>query len=102
MARNDYSNRDLDIFISEKIMEKKGTLAYTSNITETWQVVEKMLRKYFCELKLDVFLGGITGDHWVASFYSPRKCKRNEGKGRTAPLAICRAAREAYSGLLGD
>ena len=102
MVRTEYNDRELDIFISEKIMEKKGPLFYTSNITETWQVVEKMMRKYFCELKLDVFLGGVSGDLWVASFYSPMKCKRYEGKGRTASLAICRAAREAHSSLLGD
>jgi len=65
-------------------------------------VVEKMMQKYFCELKLEVYLGGISGDLWKASFYSPRRCKRYEGKGRTASLAICRAAREAYSGLLED
>lgn len=96
------NDRELEVFISEKILEKQGPLFCTSNITETWQVVEKMMHKYFCELKLEVFLGGISGDLWKASFYSPRKCKRYEGKGRTACLAICRAAREAYSGLLGD
>jgi len=102
MALTEYTDRDLDIFISEKIMGKKGSLFYTSNITETWQVVERMMRKYFCELKLDVFLGGISGDLWVASFYNPMKCKRFEGRGKTAPLAVCRAAKEAYFGLLGD
>jgi hypothetical protein len=100
MVHNEYSDRDLDVFISEKVMEKKGALFYTSSITEAWQVVERMMRKYFCELKLDVFLGGVSGDLWVASFYNPMKCKRFEGKGRTASLAICRAAREAYSGLV--
>jgi hypothetical protein len=102
MVHAEYNDRELDVFISEKIMGKPGTLFYTSNITETWQVVEKMMQKFFCELKLEVFLGGISGDLWKASFYSPRKCKRYEGKGRTASLAICRAAREAFSGLLGD
>jgi hypothetical protein len=102
MVRAEYNDRDLDNFISEKIMEKPGPLCYTSDITDTWQVVERMMHKYFCELKLEVFIGGISGDLWKASFYSPRKCKRYEGKGRTPSLAICRAAREAYAGLLGD
>jgi hypothetical protein len=102
MALSEYSDPELDNFISEKIMGKQGALFYTSNITETWQVVERMMRKYFCELKLDVFLGGVSGDLWVASFYNPMKCKRFEGKGRTAPLAICRAAREAFSSLMID
>ena len=96
------ADRELDNFISARIMEKKGTFFYTANITETWQVVERMMRKYFCELKLDVFLGGVSGDLWVASFYNPMKCKRFEARGRTAPLAICRAAREAFSSLMGE
>ena len=100
MALTEYSDPELDNFISEQVMGKQNTLFYTSNITETWQVVERMMRKYFCELKLDVFLGGVSGDLWVASFYNPMKCKRYEGKGRTAPLAICRAAREAFSSLM--
>ena len=100
MAAQEFSDRDLDIFISERIMEGKGTLFYTSNMSDAWQVVERMMRKYFCELKLDAFIGGISGDLWVASFYSPMKCRRYEGKGRTAPLAICRAAREAFSSLM--
>jgi hypothetical protein len=102
MAPSEYTDPELDNFISEKIMGKAGTLFYTSNITETWQVVEKMMRRYFCELKLDVFIGGVSGDLWVASFYNPMKCKRFEGKGRTASLAICRAAREAFLTLMGD
>ena len=97
----EYCDRELDVFIAAKIMEKQGTLFYTSNMTDAWQVVERMMRKYFCELKLDVFIGGISGDLWVASFYSPMKCRRSEGKGRTAPLAICRAARETYLSLFG-
>lgn len=102
MVPTEYCDRELDIFISEKIMEKQGSLFYTANMSDAWEVVEKMMRKHFCELKLDAFIGGISGDLWVASFYSPMKCKRYEGKGSTAPLAICRAARETFLGLFGD
>lgn len=96
----EYANRELDHFIGEKVMESKRALLYTSDISHAWQVVEKMMRKYFLELKLDVFRG-VSGDLWVASFYSPTKCQRYESKGRTAPLAICKAAKEAYVSLLG-
>ncbi len=88
-------DRELDAFIGEKIMHEAGVPYFTANIGETWRVVEKMIREHHCELKLDVFLG-VTGQHWVASFYSPRQCRRYEAQGPTAPLAICRAAREAF------
>lgn len=99
--RTSYSERELDHFIAAWIMQKKGTISYTANISSAWQVVEKMMRKYHCELKLDVFLG-VSGELWVASFYSPIKCRRYDSKGRTAPLAICRAAKEAYLDLTGN
>lgn len=98
MVRPEYSDRELDSFIAASIMDQKGAPAYTADIGHAWQVVDKMLRKYFCELKLDVFLG-VSGELWVASFYNPIRCKRYESKGKTAPLAICRAAKEAYLDL---
>jgi len=82
------------------IMDQKGTRPYTSEIGPAWQVVEKMMRQYKCELKLDVFLG-VSGELWVASFYHPLKCQRYESRAKTAPLAICRAAKEAYLDLAG-
>lgn len=98
--RTDYVDRELDLFIAAQVMEQKGAPPYTSDITQAWHVVEKMVRKFFCELKMDMFLG-VSGEHWVVSFYSPRKCKRYESRGKTAPLAICRAAKEAYLDLAG-
>jgi hypothetical protein len=101
MIGTDFTGRELDRFIAEKIMASKGVLAYTADISYAWQVVEKMMRKYFLELKLDVFRG-VSGDLWVASFYSPTKCLRFESKGNTAPMAICKAAKEAYVNLFGE
>jgi len=100
-VKPDYSDRDLDLFIASRIMEKKGVLPYTSDIGPAWQVVDRMMRKYLCEIKLDVFLG-VSGDLWVASFYSPLRSRRYESKGKTAPLAICRAAKEAFVDLVGE
>ena len=100
MVRSDYSDRELDRFMAARIMQQKGTLFYTSEIGPAWQVVEKMMRKYMCELKLDVFLG-VSGESWVASFYNPIRCRRYESRAKTAPLAICRAAKEAYLDLVG-
>lgn len=97
----DYSDRELDLFIASRIMDQKGGPLFTADIGLAWQVVDRMMRKYTCELKLDVFLG-ISGDLWVASFYSPIRSRRYESKGKTAPLAICRAAKEAFLGLVGD
>jgi hypothetical protein len=99
-VRTSQSDRDLDRFIAASIMEQKGAVSYTRDISSAWKVVDKMMRKYFCELKLDVFLG-VSGDLWVASFYSPIKCRRYDSKARTAPLAICRAAQEAFLDLTG-
>ncbi len=98
--RTHHADRELDRFIAASIMDKKGAPFYTSDITNAWQVVEKMIRKHRCELKLDVFLG-TSGELWMASFYSPVKCQRYESKARTAPMAICRAAKEAYADLVG-
>jgi hypothetical protein len=86
---------ELDQFIAQQIMKEPGTPPYTANITGAWKVVEKMIRHYHNELKLDVFLG-VTGQRWIASFYSPSQCRRYEAQGATAPLAICRAAKEAF------
>ncbi|MGQ9687588.1 MAG: hypothetical protein ACUVXF_02195 [Desulfobaccales bacterium] len=64
-------------------------------MAEAWRLVQFMIHKYYLELKLDIFLG-ITGEHWMASFYSPAHCRRCEGRGSSAPLAISRAAKETY------
>lgn len=88
-------DRELDQFVAEQIMQEPGARAYTGNITEAWKVVEKMIRQHHCELKLDVFLG-VTGQRWSASFYSPSHCRRYEAQANSAPLAICRAAKEAF------
>lgn len=98
--RTRHADRGLDRFIAVSIMDKKGAPFYTSDITHAWQVVERMIRKYRCELKLDMFLG-TSGELWMASFYSPVKCLRYESKARTAPLAICLAAKVAYTDLIG-
>ncbi len=88
-------DRELDHFIAAHLMQDQGTPYYTASITEAWRVVEKMIRQYHCELKLDVFLG-LAGERWVASFYSPGQCRRYEAQAGSAPLAICRAARAAF------
>jgi hypothetical protein len=100
VLRSDYSDRELDHFIATRITNQPGTPFYTSEIGLTWQLVDKMMRKYKCELKLDVFLG-VSGELWVASFYSPIRCQRYESKAKTATLAICRAAKEAFLDLAG-
>jgi hypothetical protein len=100
LVRSDYADRELDRFLSARIMQQKVTPAYTADIGHTWQVVEKMMRKYMCELKLDVFLG-VSGESWVASFYHPIRCRRYESHAKTASLAICRAAKEAFMDLVG-
>jgi hypothetical protein len=92
---NNVVDRDLDQFIAKAIMGDPGVRPYTSSMAETWRLVQLMIHKFYVELKLDMFLG-VTGEHWVASFYSPSRCARYEGRGSSAPLAICRAAREAF------
>ena len=99
--RSDYADRELDRFIASRIMKQPGTPGYSSEIGLAWQLVDKMMRKYMCELKLDVFLG-VSGELWVASFYQPLRCQRYESKAKTATLAICRAAKEAFLDLVGD
>ncbi len=89
---------DLDQFLRERLQMVPGAVNYSADIQAAWQVVEYMIRRYHCELKMDMYLG-ITGQHWVASFYSPKECRRYEASGPTAALAICRAAREAISNL---
>ncbi len=96
----EYVDRDLDQFIAKVIMSDQGIRPFTSSMAETWRVVQLMIQKHFVELKLDMFLG-VTGEHWVASFYSPVRCARYEGRGPSAPLAICRAARETFTNLSG-
>jgi hypothetical protein len=93
-----FVDRELDQFIAQTIMEDLGMRSYTSSVAEAWRLVRLMIKKYYVELKLDMFLG-VTGEHWVASFYSPVHCARYEGRGPTAPLAICRAARETFTNL---
>lgn len=88
------SDRRLEQFLRERIKPSLGGADYPADIKGARQVVEYLIRKYHCELKLDVFLG-ITGQHWVASFYSPSQCRRYEASGLSAPLAICCAAQEA-------
>lgn len=94
----DFVNRELDQFIAESIMDDPGVRPFTSSMTEAWRLVRLMIQKYHVELKLDMFLG-VTGEHWVASFYSPIHCARCEGRGSSAPLAICRAAKETFTNL---
>jgi len=94
----EYVDRELEQFIAQNIMGDLGTRPYTSSMAEAWRLVERMIQKYYVELKLDMFLG-VTGEHWVASFYSPTHCTRYEGKGPSAPLAVCRAAKETFSHL---
>jgi hypothetical protein len=91
----DLKDRELDQFIAVQIMKEHGAPYYTSNMSEAWKVVENMIRQYHCELKLDVFLG-VTGQRWIASFYNPSQCRRFEAQAGSAPLAICRAAKEAF------
>ncbi len=93
----DLKDWELDQFIAQQIMKEPGTPPYTSNIGESWKLVEKMMQEFHYELRLDVFLG-LTGPRWVASFYSPVQCRRYEAQAGSAPLAICRAAREAFLG----
>jgi hypothetical protein len=92
------TDRELDQFIAQAIMGDPGNRPYTASMLETWRLVELMIQKYYVELKLDMFLG-VTGEHWVASFYSPVRCARYEGRGPTAPVAICRAAKETFINL---
>jgi len=96
----EYVDHDLDQFIAKVIMGDPGVMPFTASMTEAWRLVRLMIQKYFVELKLDMYLG-VTGEHWVASFYSPSRCARYEGRGPTAPLAICRAAKEAFASLTG-
>ena len=91
----EYTDLELDQFIGQAIMGDPGNRPFTSSMTETWRLVKHIIKKYYVELKLDMFLG-VTGEHWVASFYSPVHCVRYEGRGPTAPLAICRAAKETF------
>ena len=96
----DYVDRDLDQFIANVIMGDQGIRPFTSSMTEAWRLVKLMIQKHYVELKLDMFLG-VTGELWVASFYSPSRCVRYEGRGASASLAICRAAKEAFINLTG-
>ena len=96
----EYVDRDLDQFITRAIMGDVGVRPYTTSMTETWRLVKLMIKKYYVELKLDMYLG-VTGEHWVASFYSPSHCARYEGRGLSAPLAICRAAKATFTNLTG-
>lgn len=98
--KSKFCDHELDQFITQRVMEQLGTLPYTGNMANAWQVVDKMMHKYRCELKLDVFLG-VSGPLWVVSFYSPARCKRYEARAKTAPLALCQAAKEAYLDLVG-
>ncbi len=94
----EYHEPELDRFIAAKIMGDMGIPAYTSSMAEAWKLVEKMIRQYHIEIRLDVFLG-VSGQNWRASFYSPSLTRRFEGRGKSAPLAICRAAKAAFLDL---
>ena len=94
----EYVDRELDQFIGKVIMGEAGVRPYTSSMTEAWRLVKLMIQKYYVELKLEMYLG-VSGEHWVASFYSPSHCARYEGRGASAPLAIGKAAREAFTNL---
>ena len=94
----EYADQELDRFIARAVIGEPGVRPFTSSMTEAWRLVRHMIRKHHVELKLDMFLG-VSGEQWVGSFYSPSRCARFEGRGPTAPLAICRAAKEAYVNL---
>lgn len=94
----EYVDRDLDQFIGKVIMNDPGVRPFTSSMTEAWRLVKLMIQKFYVELKLEMYLG-VSGEHWVASFYSPSQCARFEGRGTSAPLAICKAAKEAFTNL---
>jgi hypothetical protein len=96
----DYVDRDLDQFIANVIMGDPGVRPFTSSMTEAWRLVTTMIKKFYVELKLEMYLG-ISGEHWIASFYSPSRCARFEGRGPSAAMAICKAAREAFTNLTG-
>jgi hypothetical protein len=96
----EYQDQDLDQFVAKVIMGDPGVRPFSGSMTEAWRLVRLMIQKYSVELKLDMFLG-ITGEHWVVSFYSPSRGVRYEGRGPTAPLAICRAAKETFVRLTG-
>jgi hypothetical protein len=96
----EYVDRDLDQFIANVIMNDPGVRPFTSSMTEAWRLVNTMIKKYYVELRLEMYLG-VSGQQWVASFYSPSQCARFEGRGTSAPLAICKAAREAFTNLTG-
>jgi len=93
----EFRDPELDRRLAQRLMGDTGTPAYTGTMTEAWRVVEKMIRQHHMELKLDVFLG-VSGENWRASFYSPNLCQRWEARGKTAPMAICLAAWEAFQG----
>jgi hypothetical protein len=93
-----FVDRELDQFIAQTIMGDPGVRPFTSAMAEAWRLVRLMIQKYYVELKLDMFLG-VTGEHWVPSFYSPTRGARYEGRGLTAPLASRRAARETFFNL---
>jgi hypothetical protein len=82
----EYADHDLDQFIAKVIMRDPGVLPFTASMREAWRLVRHMIDKYHVELKLDMYLG-VTGEHWVASFYSPSRCARYEERGPTASLA---------------
>ncbi len=50
-------------------MGDPGVRPVTSSMTEAWRLGRLMIQKYVVELKLDMYLG-VTGEQWVASFYS--------------------------------
>jgi hypothetical protein len=96
----EYVDHDLDRYIARVILGDPGVRPFTSSMTEAWRLVRHMIKKHYVELKLDMYLG-VSGEQWVASFYSPSHCARFEGRGPSASLAICRAAKEAYTNLTG-
>ena len=77
-----YVDHELDRFIAQVIMGDPGGRPFTSSMTEAWRLWDYDPENYV-ELKLDMYLG-VTGK-WVASFYSPSRCARFEGRGPSAP-----------------
>jgi len=94
----EHVDRDLDKYIAQTIMGDLGRRSYTSSMAGG------LASGGAPDLKMS--RGAEAGhvprghrEHWVASFYSPSRCARYEGRGPTAALAVCRAAKETFTNL---
>ena len=105
-------NRELDKWLAENVMGWVGKhgrpnffLALwhpTEFISDAFQVVEKMMEKFpDWFFTLDVFGKNYHGDRFVATFQESAKAyiAYSCASGKTAPLAICLAAKEAIEGI---